>query len=393
MDFTFSAQDETFRRELRQFYKDELPSDWTGANDEGAETHAISQRLRKKLADKGWLTSSWPKEYGGRDAPITTQLVIAEESAYARFSAREQGVGFLGPAIIQHGTEEQKRKFLPPISRAEIVFHQGFSEPDAGSDLAGLKTTAKRDGDFYVINGQKIWGGNLRFADYSFLLARTDQEAPKHKGLSLLVIPADTPGLRYEEFGNLGGGTQNIAYYDDCRVPVHEALIGEENQGWYTAMAVLNHERVVLEYSSMGRRLLDDVIGAWEMRRAGSAKSGMGPVMRNKLAQAAVELEVARMLVYRIAWLEGRGTHATFEASEFRLFGTEMIQRFTQTASELLGLYAQVTGADAHPQYVTALGAIEHLYRYAVSFTIMGGTAEVQRTVIASQGLGLPRGN
>ena len=232
MHFAFSADDQAFRQELRDFYEQELPADWYGGYDERDTMHEYIRSVRKKMAERQWLTMAWPKEYGGQDAPITRQLIFAEESAYYRFSARDQGVGFLGPAIWMHGTEEQKERFLGPISRADVAFHQGFSEPDAGSDLAGLRTQARRDGDDFVINGQKIWGGHLHLADYSFLLARTDPDAPKHKGISFFVIPADTPGIRYEEFGNLAGGMQNVVYYDNCRVNARDCLIGEENQGW-----------------------------------------------------------------------------------------------------------------------------------------------------------------
>ena len=182
MHFAFSDEDQTFRREVRDFYEQELPADWYGGYDERDAMHEFIRSVRKKMADRQWLTMAWPKEYGGQDAPITRQLIFAEESAYYRFNARDQGVGFLGPAIWMHGTEEQKERFLGPISRADVAFHQGFSEPDAGSDLAGLRTQARRDGDDFVINGQKIWGGHLHLADYSFLLARTDPDAPKHKG-------------------------------------------------------------------------------------------------------------------------------------------------------------------------------------------------------------------
>ncbi len=388
MDFTFTAEEEAFRTELKEFYRQELPLDWHGEDDKQVGTHRFSQSLRKKVADKGWLTMSWPKAYGGQDAPITKSLILAEESTYHNFMAREQGVGFLGPAIIQHGTEEQKKRFLEPISRAELTFHQGFSEPDAGSDLAGLRTRADRDGDFYVINGQKIWGGNLKFADYSFLLARTNQDTPKHKGISLLIIPADTPGLRYEEFGNLGGGFQNIAYYDNCRVPVQDCLVGDENGGWYVAMSVLNHERVVVEYSAMGRRLLEDVIAAWKSRQH---NGGADLVIRNKLAQVAVEIQVARMLAYRIAWLESKGEHPSFEASEFKIFGGEMMQRFSVMATNLLGLYGQIQRLDPHPEYQRVRGRAEYMYRHAISFSLIGGANEIQRGVIASRGLGLPR--
>ncbi|MCH8194784.1 MAG: acyl-CoA dehydrogenase family protein [Chloroflexi bacterium] len=260
----FSDEDEAFREEVRAFYRKELPKDWFGGlSDEAEETRRITHEIKKKLAKKGWLTMAWPKQYGGQEAPLTRQVVFVEESAYFRVNARDAGTGYLGIAIMQHGTEEQKQRFLGPISRAEINFHQGFSEPNAGSDLTGLTTKAWREGDDYVFSGQKIWGGHLEQADYSFFLARTDQEAPKHKGISFFIIPSDTPGLHADTFANMGGGNQQIVYYDNCRVNAQECIIGAENQGWYIAATALNHERAFVEHAANGARLMEELVELW----------------------------------------------------------------------------------------------------------------------------------
>jgi len=392
MDYAFSAEEEAFRLDIREFYKKELPSNWHGGReilDDEAERFVVG--VRRKLADRGWLTMSWPKAYGGQDAPITRQLIFAEESSYVRFQARDQGVGFLGPAIIEHGNEEQKQRFLVPISRAELVFHQGFSEPDNGSDLGGLQTKAVRDGDFYVINGRKIWGGHIDRSDYSFLLARTDPTVPKHKGISLLIIPAKTPGLTYEAFGNLGGGLQNIVYYDNCRVSIKDCLIGEENHGWQIAMSVLNHERVVVEYSAIARRLIEDLTALWRQQERSTTVDGPTLAVRHKLAEMAIEAQVCRGLVYRIAWMEGQGNHATYEASIFKVFGSELIQRLARVSMEMLGLYGQISRDGYHGRRLLLDGKAEHMYRETLGNTIMGGTSEIQRGVIANRGLDLPR--
>lgn len=391
MEFVFSPEDEAFRKEIRHFFQRELPADWYGGYDESGDIRGFVQGVRKKMAATGWLTMSWPKEYGGQDAPASRQLIFAEECAYYRFAARDSGVGFLGPAIMHHGNEEQKQRFLGPISRAEIDFHQGFSEPNHGSDLAGLETKATRDGDEYVINGTKIWGGGLDHADYSFLLARTDPDAPKHKGISLLIIPADTPGLKYEELANLGGGLQNLVYYDSCRVPARECLIGEENQGWYIATTVLNHERAVVEYSATARRFLEELVALWKEQGRHKQTDGPSLVMRHKLAQIAIEIEVARMLAYRIGWIQSKGTIASYEASEFKIFGSELTQRFAQVAVTMLGLYAQIDRRDPHEQYARLGGRVEHNYRQQIMWSLIGGSNEIQRNVIAARGLGLPR--
>ena len=392
MDFVFSAEDEAFRTEVRAFYRKELPADFVGGLFSGEEDHHRTVAIRKKMASKGWLTMSWPKQYGGQDAPITRQLIFAEESSYIGFSARDAGVGFLGPAIMAAGTEEQKQRFLGPISRAEISFHQGFSEPDAGSDLAGLKTRADRDGDFYVIKGQKVWGGSFDRAEYSFLLARTDQNAPKHKGISLLIIPTSTPGVRAEEFGNLGGGSQNLVYYDGARVPVRECLIGEENRGWYVATTALNLERAVVEYAAYGKRFLEDMVVWWRAQGRDKQTDPVNRVLRAKLAQVAIEIEVCRMLSYRIGWLVGKGGNPSTESSEMKIFGSEMVQRMSHLGTNIASLASQFNWEAPPARYRMPLGGnIDKLLRQSVSFSIIGGANEIQRGVIASRGLGLPR--
>ena len=391
MRFAFTAEDEAFRGEVIDFYKSELSPEWYGGYDERDTMHEYIKGVRQKLARRGWLTMAWPKEYGGQAAPISRQLIFAEESAYHRFNARDAGVGYLGPAIMRHGTEEQKQRFLGPISRAEISFHQGFSEPDAGSDLASLTTKATRDGDDFVINGQKVWGGHLNVCDYSFLLARSDPDAPKHKGISFLVIPSDTPGLKYEEFENLAGGTQNVVYYDNCRVPVQECLIGEENQGWYIATTVLNNERTVIEHAATGKRLLEELADLWRQQGRREASDGPTAAVRHRLAEAAIEIEVCRMLAYRIGWLQSIGETPSFEASEVKIFGSEMTQRFAHIAGQMLGLYAQLDRQSRPQRYVQVEGRVEALIRQNPMFSLVGGANEIQRNIIATRGLGLPR--
>ena len=388
----FSAEDEAFRQELRDFYRQELPDDWYGMQGhESEQSTEVIKNVRKKLADKGWLTMAWPNEYGGQEASITRQLVFSEESANHRITVREAGVGYLGPAIMQHGTEEQKQRFLGPIARAEIKFHQGFSEPDHGSDLAGLTTKAWRDGDDFIISGQKIWGGHLEEAQYSFLLARTDPEAPKHKGISFFVIPADTEGLRPETFGNLGGGKQQIVHYDNCRVNAAQSLIGQENQGWYIATTVLNHERAFVEYAAMGERMLEDLTALWRERGMDKSDDPVVRVLRHKLAEFAVEIRVCRMLQYRFVWLYGAGKNPSFEASELKILGSEMTQRFAHTAVQVLGLFGQVDRDTSNKAHVLLDGTVDHALRYSIAYSIIGGTNQIQRNVIATRGLGLPR--
>ena len=387
----FSKEDEAFRQEVRDFYRRELPEDWYGGSwDESARTGELTGSIKKKLANLGWLTMAWPKEYGGQEAPLTRQVVFAEESAYFRFNARDAGTGYLGIAIMQHGTEQQKQRFLGPIARGEIDFHQGFSEPDAGSDLTGLQTRAWRDGDDYVIQGQKMWGGHLEESQYSFLLARTDPEAPKHKGISFFIIPSDTPGLRAESFENMGSGYQQVVYYDNCRVPAQESIIGDENQGWYIAATTLNHERAFVEHAAFGMRLMEEITAMWRLQGRHERSDPVTHVLRHKLAQLAIDVQVCRMLNYRFIWLYGEGKDPAAEASEFRVFGSELSQRFAHVAGEVLGLQLQVQ-RENQERFLELEGRVEHLLRYQPGWTIMGGTSEIQRNTIAIRGLGLPR--
>lgn len=393
----FSTEDEAFRQEVREFYQRELPEDWAGGmadwgpSGESERAREITSQIRKKLADMGWLTMAWPKAYGGQDAPITRQLIFAEESANFGIGARDPGTGYLGIAIMQHGTEEQKQRFLPAISRAEISFHQGFSEPDAGSDLTGLKTRAWREGDDYVISGQKIWGGHLEQSEYSFLLARTDDDAPKHRGISFFVIPADTPGLKADTFGNLGGGHQQVVYYDNCRVNARASIIGEENQGWYIAATALNHERAFVEYASSGTRMLAELVSLWTAQGRHKMQDPQTNILRAKLAQVATEIEVCRILNYRFVWLYGAGKDPSYEASQVKIFGSEMTQRFMHVAGQVLGLFQQISSANPNKKHVRLRGRVEQQIRYQIAYTILGGTSEVQRNTIATRGLGLPR--
>ena len=388
----FSPEDEAFRQEVRAFYEQELPSNWRGGlSDESAETAEMTGRIRQKSAAKGWLTMAWPKEYGGQEAPLTRQLIFSEESAFYRVNARDAGTGYLGIALMRHGTEEQKQRFLGPISRAEVSFHQGFSEPDAGSDLTGLKTRAWRDGDDYIISGQKMWGGHLEEAQYSFLLARTDEEAPKHKGISFFIIPTDTPGLKADTFENMSGGHQQVVYYDNCRVNATESIIGEENQGWYIAATALNHERAFVEHASTGTRLLRELVALWKAQGRDKMSDSRTRILRRKLARVATEIEVCRILNYRFVWLYGEGKDPSYEASQVKIFGSEMTQRFTHVAGEVLGLFAQIRSDTDNQAYVPLGGRVEHQIRYQPAYTLIGGTSEVQRNIIATRGLGLPR--
>ena len=249
MNITFTQQEEDFRQEIRDFIKDELPSDWDpiGQTGESVEDRqAFTRGMSKRLADKGWLTLAWPEEYGGQGRSIMEQVIYNEEMSYWNVPGTELGTGaisWVGPVLMLAGTDDQKREHLPPIARAERYWCTLYSEPGSGSDLASLQTSAVRDGDDYVINGQKIWTSSAHFADWGWLAARTNPDAPKHRGISLFMLDMKSPGVEVRPIENMAGGHDfNEVYFNDVRVPSGN-LVGTEDRGWYTLAVALDFER------------------------------------------------------------------------------------------------------------------------------------------------------
>ncbi len=390
MEFSFTQAEETFREELRAFLRNELPPGWTGGTEDwDDDVFPVAQRMRKKLAARGWLTMGWPREYGGMGAGPVAQAIFGEEMLYHRAPGRDQfGLRMLGPTLMLHGTEEQKREHLPRIAKGERLWCQGYSEPGAGSDLASLQTRATRDGDDYVISGSKTWTTGAHRADWMFLLARTDPAAPKHKGITFLLMDMRSPGVSVRPLVNMvGNHAFNQVFFDDVRVPGTN-VVGEINRGWYVAMALLSFERSGVEHVGAARRLLDDITSAArEMRRDGRPLTD-DPIVRHKLAERAVETQVARALAYRVAWLQSKGQVPAYESSVSKVFGTELNQRIANTGMQVLGLHAQVE--KGCPRAVLD-GALRSYYLYTVAPTIYAGSSEVQRNIIADKGLGLPR--
>ncbi len=396
MDFRFSPEEEAFRQEVREF----LRRDWS---QEAAEVGAESplgygggrgldeiRRFQKKLAQRGWLTLAWPKEYGGMGASIMKQVIFNEEMAYHR-APQQLGVGpdRVGPTIILYGTEEQKREHLPPIANADVIWCQGFSEPGAGSDLASLQTTAVPDGDYFVVNGQKIWTSLAHVADWMILLARTDPDAPKHRGISYFLVNMRTPGITVRPLVDMmGRHTFNQVFFDNVRVP-RKNLVGELNRGWYVAAATLDFERSGINRVMAGIRLYEEVVQyARETERDGRPLMA-DPTVRHKLAELKIEFEVGRLLAYRVAWVQSQGRIPNQEASMSKLFGSELQQRLARAGIEMLGLGGQLR---PDSKWAPMAGRIADYYLGSVATTIAAGTSEIMRNIIAMRGLGLPRG-
>ena len=385
MDFRFTPEEEQFRGEVREF----LRREWTPYAEEAeAEREGFihNQAFAERLAEKGWLTMAWPQVYGGMGAGYVQQTIFREESAYFRAPDGGQGPRMVGPMLIVHGTEEQKRRFLPPIARAEVFWCQGYSEPGAGSDLASLQTRTVRDGDDYIINGQKTWTSNAHKANWIHVLARTDPNAPKHRGISYFLVDMKSPGVSIRPIVNMAGGAGFYeTFFEDVRVPASN-MVGEENRGWYVATTTLDFERSAINYPAEGRRTLDELLDFVRGRPDVRARPGM----REGFAEQAIEVDVARWLAYRVAFMQARGQVPNYEASMAKVFGTEMQQRLAGFAINLLGPYGQLRRGT---RWTPLRGYIEFKYQWQVSPTIFAGTSEIQRNIIATRGLGLPRGS
>ncbi|MDZ4278207.1 MAG: acyl-CoA dehydrogenase family protein [Dehalococcoidia bacterium] len=390
MDFRLTPAEQSFREEVRDFIRQELPADWEGAgpygDEGGGSTAELGRRVTKKLAERKWLAMAWPEEYGGLGASHMQQLIYNEEMSYNGVpGAGNMGVAWVGPAIMLYGTDEQKQRFLPRITSGEDVWCTLYSEPSAGSDLASLETRAVQDGDDFVLNGQKIWTSGARRSQWGWLAARTDTDAPKHKGISTFVVPMDAPGITIRPLVNMAGQSGfNEVFFDNVRIP-KDCLVGELNRGWYQVAVALDFERSGIQTYAGARRTLE-WLTSFVSERPESVRRN--PQVRMRLADRFVELAAGTNIAYRIPWMQSRGTIPNYEASISKLFGSELIQRVALTGVQLLGLFS---GLAPDGRWAPLNGRIERLYLTAVASTIAAGTSEIQRGIIAMRGLGLPR--
>jgi alkylation response protein AidB-like acyl-CoA dehydrogenase len=408
VDFADTPDQAAFRQQVETFLKDNLPPVLTASRDEAAfrgfmeeeggerddRAKARADALKKwraALVDKGWIAPAWPKEYGGANLSPMEQFIMNETFTESR--APRLGVPDVGSTIMVHGTDEQKKEFLPPMVRGETRWCQGYSEPGSGSDLASLQTRAVRDGDDFVINGQKIWTSGAHLANMIFALVRTDPEAPKHRGITYLLFPMDQPGISVRPLVQMSDARGfNEVFFEDVRVPVKNA-VGEINRGWYVGATHLDFERSSIGSAIGQRQMLDSLRSYLQEQR--QAKSGIarleGPdAPRHEFADRYIEAAVAKTLSQRVISMQARGLIPNYEASMTKVFSTEFNQRIARTATKLLGKYGEVRSGPT--QYTPMRGRWATMYLSSVSSTIAGGTSEIQRNVIATRGLGLPRG-
>ncbi|MGD9893814.1 MAG: acyl-CoA dehydrogenase family protein [Dehalococcoidia bacterium] len=380
MDFSLTNEERAFRDRIRRFYRDNPPP--ANGGDAGRRAY------RRLLAERGWLTMHWPREHGGRGAGHLQQVIFKEESFTAGVDAGGFGTNMIGPTLMLHGSDEQRAEHLPPIVGDEVIWCQGFSEPGAGSDLAALQTRAVKDGDDYVISGQKIWTSNAHRADWIFLLARTDPDAPKHRGISALLVDLRSPGITISPLVQMTGEHGfNQVFFGDVRVPLRNR-VGDEHRGWYVATTTLDFERSGIErYLTADRdlRRVED----WQRTNRGlwSGRPG-ATAQRLQLADLRVGVEVGRLLAYRVAWMQGRGMVPNYEASMSKMFNSDLGQAVARAGIAVFGVAGQLRGESA---YAPLDGRPAFRYLDSVRLTIGQGTGEIQRNVIAQRGLGLPR--
>ena len=387
MDFELTQDQRAFRDELRGYFAtmmtDELTTELaTNLEGGGPEFRAAMRRMGRD----GLLGLSWPKQYGGQERSAVEQFLFADEVQGVGFPLPFLTLNTVGPMLREHGTDEQRDHFCPKILAGEIFFAIGYSEPGAGTDLASLTTSAVRDGDEWVINGQKMWTSLAQYADYIWLAARTDPDAPKHKGLSIFLVPTSSPGFSRTPVHTVGGVMTNATYYDDVRVPV-ENLIGGENNGWRLITGQLNHERISLVTVS---RLLRDLRSVADWARE-TVVDGVPvieqPWVQHNLARVYAKAQVVRLMCWRQAWAADSGQPRPADSSAIKVLGSEFNIEAYRAMLEVLGT-AGVLGGDS-PGAVLR-GRIESSYRNGLILTFGGGTNEIQRDIIAMAGLGMP---
>jgi alkylation response protein AidB-like acyl-CoA dehydrogenase len=394
MDFKYSEEDETFRHDFRTWLEQNIPRDWRGDNELDADSKSEFERRRewhRKLYDAGWMCIHWPKEYGGRGATLLQQLIYGQELDRAKAPpvVNFQGIARVGPTLMQWGTPEQKKRYIPRIPSAEEIWCQGLSEPNHGSDLAAVETRAVDMGDYFVVNGSKVWTSNAHHADFSTLLCRTDPELPKHKGLSYLLVDMKTPGVTVRPLQQITGERGfNQVFYDDVRVPKTN-LVGNKNQGWMVAMTNMMFERTI-----HGGRT-DMMVEVRQLARLAKTVERSGhpaweeEYVRQAIMRFACEAEALKYTSYRQLTRQLKGLQPGPEGSVMKLGTTDLNLRIQSFAMELLGPYSVL---EYNAESAIDRGKWSHRMLAARRGTIAAGTNEIQHNIIGERVLGLPKG-
>lgn len=397
MDFSLTKEEEALKLEFDQFFKEEMkkaPPEYRGGGIEGIygsqQGFEFHKQMAEKMGEKGWISMAWPKKYGGKEATIMEQMIFGQvRGKYNAPGIDVFAAGMFAPTLLAGANEEQKERLLPPIAKGEVFYCQGWSEPDAGSDLASLTTMAIGDGDHYVVNGQKTWTTGAHLADHMFLLARTDSASKRGKGLSVFNVKMDLPGIQVRPLLYMNGKhVYNEVFFRDVRVPA-EDLIGVEGAGWELTRQTMNFERSGSGSFSSVKQAIQSIVEYTKTTKRNGKFLADDPNTRRKLAKLFVDAEVGDALANKIAWYQQKQdiVNVITGACESKLFATELAQRMANFATEIMGPYGQLE----YSKWAPLNGSMVELYQFCIGMNIYAGSNEIQRNLIAWVGMGLPR--
>ena len=387
MDFEFTKEEKALQEEVREFIKKESTPEMLKETEDMGDIYGAPEgrKIIQKMAAKGWLTSTWPKEYGGLGVSDVASYMIREEMGYHGLPFGFVAAHMAGPTILRFGSDEMKKKWLPRIASGELEFALGYTEPQAGSDLSALNLRAEDKGDYFLLNGTKLFNTSCHIADCHWLACRTDFDVAKHKGVSMMIVDLKSPGITISPLITMAGWQTNEVVYEDVRVP-KENLVGEKNKGFYYLMAALDFERMF----PLGRyrRVFDELVEYTKETIVDGKAMSKDPLIRQKLAQLSTEIEVTRLLYYQLAHILDKGGIPNYQSSMEKTFATECAQRIVNVGMDVLGLYGQLKEGS---KWAQLKGKVEKFYRTSIVETIYAGTSEIQRNIIAQRGLKLPR--
>ena len=390
MEFSFTPEQDRLRLEVREFLQKEVTEESRLDFRFDRPYSPDTWKVLRGLGERGWLCPAWPRELGGIGASPLDNYVIQDEISYAFAPAPFAVISAMvvGPTLLLHGSEEQKKKYLPMIARGEVEFSMGYSEPQSGSDLASLSLRADDKGDYYLVNGQKMFSTKADFADYGWVAVRTDPDNPKkHKGISLLIVDLkNTPGITIHPIYNMSGYHSTEVFYDDVKIP-KENLVGELNQGFYIIGAALLFERAI---SVSGfHRPLEMLVDYVKNTRRGGKLLSEDPLVRRKIAEIEMKFAVTGVIARRLSWMQEEKLFALNETAMAKLLSTELVYDLANVGIQVMGPYGELV---ADSKYAELQGWFAHIYQESPHYKIAGGTSEIQRQIISTRGLGLPRG-
>ena len=390
MEFSFTPEQDRLRLEVREFLQKEVTEDSRLDFRFDRPYSPDTWKVLRGLGERGWLCPAWPRELGGIGASPLDNYVIQDEISYAFAPAPFAVISAMvvGPTLLLHGSEEQKKKYLPMIARGEVEFSMGYSEPQSGSDLASLSLRADDKGDYYLVNGQKMFSTKADFADYGWVAVRTDFDNPKkHKGISLLIVDLkNTPGITIRPIYNMSGYHSTEVFYDDVKIP-KDNLVGELNQGFYIIGAALLFERAI---SVSGfHRPLEMLVDYVKNTRRGGKLLSEDPLVRRKIAEIEMKFAVTGVIARRLSWMQEEKLFALNETAMAKLLSTELVYDLANVGMQVMGPYGELV---ADSKYAELQGWFAHIYQESPHYKIAGGTSEIQRQIISTRGLGLPRG-